>query len=545
MKLIVVHKDILSLNAKPDSQQLLRFAVCYKPLFDILLNEFNNTTENHGKDKNFIAIPQDWSQAEPHLKKTKNIISYDQNLPVPVAIRSHVDKDGILNISNGQFLNRIDSGLLENILTRLDFDVLTLNATYKLKASHEKIITTRDNKLIGFRRLYANTAQPASTPKNWPDQLFVTKNAFKKLHTNYDLPLKFGELIKMCINRKLRICSLNIAAETVDLNTEQGLLSLLDDNLDVLTTSKTKNSRFIPNKAKLFGKIFIDNDVSVDPDAIITGPTIIGRNVKIANGSVVRKSIIAPNMKLKSNQIIQYKVITSQSQLSKNDLSSVIKPQQKQLQNNGFMIWPKFSYPAYFKRIFDIIVSAIVLILFAPVLPIIALVVKLSLPGPVFFTDKRQGLYGRKFNCLKFRTMIVGADKIQAKLRVLNMADGPQFTMKNDPRLNAVGLFLRNTYIDEIPQFFNVLLGHMSIVGPRPSPESENTLCPYWRDARLSVRPGVTGLWQVLRTRNPGRDFQEWIYYDTKYIRKLSFGFDLWICLKTAGKMVRNFINQF
>jgi len=117
--------------------------------------------------------------------------------------------------------------------------------------------------------------------------------------------------------------------------------------------------------------------------------------------------------------------------------------------------------------------------------------------------------------------------------------------MADDPRLNAVGRFLRDTFIDEIPQFFNVLLGQMSIVGPRPSPESENTLCPFWRDARLSVRPGITGLWQVCRTREPMKDFQEWIYYDTRYVRNLSLRMDLWISWQTAKKLVENFISEF
>jgi len=104
---------------------------------------------------------------------------------------------------------------------------------------------------------------------------------------------------------------------------------------------------------------------------------------------------------------------------------------------------------------------------------------------------------------------------------------------------------MRDTYIDEIPQFFNVLIGQMSVVGPRPSPESENTYCPAWRDARLSVRPGITGLWQVCRTRQPMKDFQEWIFYDTRYVRDLSLKMDLWICCRTARDMLRNFLRRF
>jgi lipopolysaccharide/colanic/teichoic acid biosynthesis glycosyltransferase len=171
--------------------------------------------------------------------------------------------------------------------------------------------------------------------------------------------------------------------------------------------------------------------------------------------------------------------------------------------------------------------------------------IKLSSPGPVFFKDKRQGLHGKFFNCLKFRTMIAGADKIQDKLRVVSQVDGPQFKIQDDPRLSTVGRFLRDTYIDEIPQFINVLLGQMSVVGPRPSPESENTLCPSWRDARLSVRPGITGLWQVCRTRRLMQDFQEWIHYDTEYVKNLSLRMDLWICRQTVKKLVGDFIHQF
>ncbi len=178
-------------------------------------------------------------------------------------------------------------------------------------------------------------------------------------------------------------------------------------------------------------------------------------------------------------------------------------------------------------------------------MPFIALAIKLSSPGTIFFKDKRQGRHGKTFSCLKLRTMKTGADKIQEKLRVLSLVDGPQFKIEDDPRLNTVGNFLRETYIDEIPQFLNVLLGQMSVIGPRPSPESENTLCPSWRDARLSVRPGITGLWQVRRTRQPMKDFQEWIHYDTKYVKELSLRMDFWICWQTTKKLIKNFVSQF
>jgi lipopolysaccharide/colanic/teichoic acid biosynthesis glycosyltransferase len=141
--------------------------------------------------------------------------------------------------------------------------------------------------------------------------------------------------------------------------------------------------------------------------------------------------------------------------------------------------------------------------------------------------------------------MRTGTDRLQEQLRFINEVDGPQFKMADDPRITRVGHFLRETYLDEIPQIFNVLMGHMSIVGPRPSPKSENVLCPQWRDARLSVRPGVTGLWQVRRTRQLGRDFQEWIHYDIEYIKDLTIGMDLRICWDTVKTMLHKFAEQF
>ncbi|MHC5109773.1 MAG: sugar transferase [Planctomycetota bacterium] len=191
------------------------------------------------------------------------------------------------------------------------------------------------------------------------------------------------------------------------------------------------------------------------------------------------------------------------------------------------------------KRTGDIVLSSLALIVASPLLLAVAVAVKVTSKGPVFFGHKRQGLNGREFRCLKFRTMIADADEMQATLRKNNEVDGPQFKIANDPRLTKIGDWLRKTNIDEVPQFFNVLVGHMSLVGPRPSPDGENQFCPGWRRTRLSVRPGVTGLWQVMRLRNAtSTDFQEWIYYDLEYVRKQSFWLDLQILWHTPISMI-------
>jgi lipopolysaccharide/colanic/teichoic acid biosynthesis glycosyltransferase len=305
----------------------------------------------------------------------------------------------------------------------------------------------------------------------------------------------------------------------------------------------------------LFGHVLLGRNVRIRRNAIIIGPTIIGDNVDISSEVLVKSSVIGPDITVPEKYFVKNRFVTNDAWFNGEHSCgqdgngsrrhSIIKPFGHKNRNNTFRTWPQFSYPGCCKRFFDIFAAAILLILFAPVIPFLAIAVKLSSPGSIFFRDKRQGLYGREFNCLKFRTMTAGADKIQSKLRGISHTDGPQFKVKDDPRITTVGRFLRDTCLDEIPQFFNVLLGQMSLIGPRPSPASENSLCPPWRDARLSVRPGITGLWQICRTRRQGQDFQEWIHYDIKYVRDISFSLDMWIFVQTVKKLVKDFVAQF
>ena len=185
------------------------------------------------------------------------------------------------------------------------------------------------------------------------------------------------------------------------------------------------------------------------------------------------------------------------------------------------------------KRVFDLMVSAATLILLLPFAPLVMLAIWLEDGRPFFFIHRRETVGGQEFPCLKFRSMRKDADQIKARYADENKADGPQFYIADDPRLTRVGRVLRKLHIDELPQFVNVFMGHMSLVGPRPSPFKENQYCPPWREARLSVRPGITGLWQVRRTRQKGLDFQEWIRYDIEYVEKGNFFLDLKIIWKT------------
>jgi lipopolysaccharide/colanic/teichoic acid biosynthesis glycosyltransferase len=191
------------------------------------------------------------------------------------------------------------------------------------------------------------------------------------------------------------------------------------------------------------------------------------------------------------------------------------------------------------KRAFDIAFAGAAVLATAPIYPLVTLAILIEDGRPIFFRHRRESVGGREFGCLKFRSMRKDSEEIKARLMSQNQADGPQFFIKNDPRLTRVGAFIREYQIDELPQLFNILKGDMTVVGPRPSPFKENQFCPPWREARLSVRPGLTGLWQISRTREEGNDFQEWIKYDIQYVERQSLWLDLWIIWRTISLLIQ------
>ncbi|MFZ5986937.1 MAG: sugar transferase [Bacillota bacterium] len=183
------------------------------------------------------------------------------------------------------------------------------------------------------------------------------------------------------------------------------------------------------------------------------------------------------------------------------------------------------------KRLFDIAASFAALVILSPLFIITAIVVKLNSRGPVFFAQERNGLRGKIFKMYKFRSMVVNAESLLKQLEGKNEVKGPMFKIKDDPRITRVGRFIRKTSIDELPQLLNILKGDMSFVGPRPPIAREVVKYGSWHNLRLSVRPGLTGLWQVSGRNDLG--FDEMVNLDLKYIRERSFIYDLKIILKT------------
>jgi exopolysaccharide biosynthesis polyprenyl glycosylphosphotransferase len=197
-----------------------------------------------------------------------------------------------------------------------------------------------------------------------------------------------------------------------------------------------------------------------------------------------------------------------------------------------FTTTPREDFSLVAKRGMDIVGSALFLLSFSWIYAIAIVMIKLTSRGPVFFKQERVGLYGRRFTLYKFRSMVMDAEKRRAELQHLNEMDGPTFKIKSDPRITPVGRLLRKFSIDEFPQMWNVLKGDMSLVGPRPPLASEVEKYDPWARRRLSVRPGITCLWQVEGRNNVS--FQKWMELDLAYIDNWSLGLDVKILLKTV-----------
>lgn len=189
------------------------------------------------------------------------------------------------------------------------------------------------------------------------------------------------------------------------------------------------------------------------------------------------------------------------------------------------------------KRLFDFLSALFLCILLMPFLIILAIVIKLDSPGPIFYFSKRYGQRGRIFNMLKFRSMVQDADKAQEKYKAMNEVDGPIFKIKNDPRITSVGRFLRKYSIDELPQLFNVLFGDMSLVGPRPFPVDQVQKEDLRQLTRLRVRPGITGLWQIKGRSDVS--FAQLLKLDLWYINNWSFWLDVSILLQTLPVVIK------
>lgn len=193
----------------------------------------------------------------------------------------------------------------------------------------------------------------------------------------------------------------------------------------------------------------------------------------------------------------------------------------------------EFSLYEVIKRLIDVVCSFLGVLVLSPLFIIIAIIIKITSKGPVFFSQKRVGKNGKEFYMYKFRSMVVNAEELKEKLAAQNEMSGPMFKMKDDPRVTKVGKFIRKTSIDELPQLWNVLKGDMSLVGPRPSLPKEVAQFEEWMYRRLEVKPGLTCYWQVSGRNNI--DFEDWMNLDIRYVEERNLWIDIKLIFKTVG----------
>jgi lipopolysaccharide/colanic/teichoic acid biosynthesis glycosyltransferase/dTDP-glucose pyrophosphorylase len=312
----------------------------------------------------------------------------------------------------------------------------------------------------------------------------------------------------------------------------------------------------ISSDAYLLAPIIIDDDCEIKDGAQIIGPTVIGKGCMISQGAVVRECILWDGASVSDYTHAEYSVIGETSYIPDN---STFK---NMIILNGWRVGDANLVPSDYnikgvaslsevmsiggssrklyhvaKRIMDVSLSAAGLILLLPLFLLIALAIRIDSRGPIFYSQKRCGTRGKLFNMVKFRTMIENAEILQKELLSMNEADGPLFKISDDPRVTKLGRILRKTSLDEIPQLYNVLKGEMSLVGPRPLIMDEMKFSPTWRDTRLKVKPGITGLWQVQgRSEAP---FHDWIRYDVSYVKNQSLWLDIKILFKTLQAVLK------
>lgn len=260
-------------------------------------------------------------------------------------------------------------------------------------------------------------------------------------------------------------------------------------------------------RTNVVDEVFIDGNTRESSEALAAALVELGTTVHM---SLVHSNILVPNRQL--DNYGNYVVLTSSMRIATN----------RQL---------------FIKRTMDIVGSLVGLLLVAIAYIVFAPIIKIQSPGPVFYKQVRIGKNGRRFNFYKFRSMYVGADEMLDKLKEENEMQGNMFKMENDPRIIPIGHFMRKYSIDELPQFWNVLKGDMSLVGTRPPTEDEYEMYEYHHKARLGIRPGLTGMWQV-SGRSDITDFEEVVALDTEYIMNWTLGLDIKILFKTIGVVI-------
>ena len=309
----------------------------------------------------------------------------------------------------------------------------------------------------------------------------------------------------------------------------------------------------IATSAQIEGPVILGAGCVIGERVRLIGPANLGAGCRVEAGATVRDSILSPGARVERGGSVEESFLDAGcTACASRPLRRNVVVDSTTLRGRLTLITsehnPGFEYAfcggltqklrraqewAFHatKRLVDVAVSSILLLILAPLCAVIAVLIKRDSPGPVCYSQRRCGKDGKKFAMHKFRSMVADAEQVHHELLARKDVDGPMFKMHRDPRVTRIGRFLRRTSLDELPQLLNVLKGEMSLVGPRPLIMEEMEFAPAWRDLRLRVKPGITGLWQV-----NGRDsiaFHDWIANDIRYVKEQSLWLDFKILLQT------------
>ena len=475
------------------------------------------------------------------------VVSYNGQLKLRADDLQQADAgQGVYVLINGHQFPLCDLRQAVNLhrATRADVTVFEVQQQHPQKAYDEMLRVDADGHVARVDRQY--NAAPASTSENtnWPAVMVMSAAAMRRL-TDTPLPHRLTEWPNMMLRLGLRLVGAALPGRAYDLHDADQVRELSDALLRHHSGWISRAGSLTPSED--YPKVWMGRHVTVGRNVEIIGPVVLGDNVHVGdNAVIVGPASVGASSRIGAGAMLRRRVLPPESLFHAKPDASIDGNQlprrtrehirlQSVLEASSAPKLGGYHYTAYLavKRAMDVAGASFFLLCTFWSFPLIALAIRLSSPGPAFYGHLRQGRGGKNFKCWKFRTMVPNAEQIKDQIRDKNEVDGPQFKITNDPRIFTVGKWLRKLNIDEWPQFWNVLRGEMSLVGPRPSPEKENQMCPAWREARLSVRPGVTGLWQVSRQRGQETDFQEWIYYDVQYVKKQSIKLDLKILLKT------------